>query len=115
MFGGIVSLVCTIITLAYAVLVTFQLVTFSNCNYMSQLDLFAYDQTFQIYSTENNNVTLNENNTQVNFNLAFGILDENFMPVPALNRYLTLQVQLYAYVSLDANRNPAIPSLAKGG
>ena len=34
-FGGIVSLICTIITVTYAGLVTYQLVTFSNCNYMS--------------------------------------------------------------------------------
>lgn len=43
MFGGIISLIYTVITVSYACLMTFKVVTFANTNFISKLDKNAYD------------------------------------------------------------------------
>ena len=40
--GGIVSIFCRLIALAFTALVLYQLITYSNTNYMSQLDEGMY-------------------------------------------------------------------------
>ena len=88
-FVGIISMCLKVITLAYAVLVTFQLVTYSNCNYISQMDQDAYDESFMVYSY-NNNLTTDDTTVSVNFNIAFGIANDDFSAVQDLGRYFTI-------------------------
>ena len=91
-------MIVIILVLMYAGLDLYQIITYSNSTYITSFDEEAYEESQLLVVTGNTYAYENITNAfYIDFNVAFGILDAKYNPIPNLNSYFDFRVRSTAH------------------